>query len=285
MSGTVSGLSPVATYLQAMTDESESAATYAKTDGVEQNYISTFEKDAVNITSASSLMSNYKALAVVLGAYGLSSIQNETALVKDLLTQDPSSTSSVAAKSANPAWQKFAAAFSVWNQASSSSSASSSSPFSDASSISSIVTSYEESKYESHLNDASNGSGIGNALYFTRAMTTDMTLSQIMSDSTLLKVVETVSGYDPTEFGALDYDQQVQMLKKSVNLSDFSSTEKIQKYAERYLAMLQITPQTSSQPATLLSLYGSDGSNTNVALSVFGISSASTSSLITALFG
>ncbi|WP_173582136.1 DUF1217 domain-containing protein [Acetobacter musti] len=287
MSG-ISGLSPVATYILDEKDEAKAATTYAKTDATVSNYVTSFENDASTITSASALMKNYKALAVVLGAYGLSSIQGETALVKDLLTQDPTSSTSVAAKSGNATWLKFAKAFAAWNETSSSaSSTSSSTPFSDPTELESTVSSYEMSQYETSLesSDSTTGtvSGVGYALYFSRVMSGSMTLNDIMSDSKLLKVVETVSGFNPTEFGALDYDEQKRLLTKSVDLSDFSSSEKIQQYAERYLGMLQITPQTVTKTNTVLSLYGSDGS-TDPALSLFGLSSGSTS-LVSQLFG
>ncbi|MBV1836262.1 DUF1217 domain-containing protein [Acetobacter estunensis] len=280
MSGAISGLSPVSTYLASMKDEDQSAAIYAKTNGTIANYVTSFENDAVNITSASALMKNYKAMSVVLGAYGLSSIQNETALVKDLLTQDPTSSTSVAAKSGNSAWLAFAKAFSAWNETSSSSTATS--PFADSSTVETLAAKYEETQYESSLEDSDSTSGVGNALYFTRTMTSSMTLNDIMSDSSLLKVVETVSGYNPTQFGALDYDEQKRLLSKKVDLSDFSTPAKVQKYAEQYLTMLQITPQTTDKPATLLSLYGADGSGSSV-LSLFGVSSST--SLVSALYG
>ncbi|MFT8719366.1 DUF1217 domain-containing protein [Acetobacter sp.] len=279
MSGLTS-VSPVTTYLTSLTDEEKTAANYAKTNSEVTNYTSSFEKDAVNITSASDLMKNYKALSVVLGAYGLGSIQNSTALVKDLLTQDPTSSTSVAAKSGNASWLAFAKAFASLNQ--SSSSTSSSSLFSDQSTVDSIVTKYEEKSYETSLESSKSTSGVGNALYFTRTMTSSMTLNDIMSDSTLLKVVETVSGFNPTQFGVLDFDEQKRLLTKTVKLSDFSTPEKIQQYAERYLTILQFNPQSVTTAPSLLSLYGADGSDGSV-LSLFGVSSDSTS-LITSLF-
>ena len=281
MSAIITGLSPVALYEHNLKDEGKAASNYSRTDVTVRNYTSSFEKDAVTITSASALMKNYKALTVVLGAYGLGSIQNSPALVKDLLTQDPTSSKSVSAKSGNAAWTAFAKAFSAFNT--SGSSASTTSPFADQSTVDSIITKYEEKSYETALEAQQSTSGVGNALYFTRTMKTGMTVNQIMSDSTLLKVVETVSGYNPTQFGVLDYDEQKRLIQKTYKASDFSSEAKIQKYAERYLAILQFNPQTITKPATMLSLYGSDGSS-DPTLSMFGITSSG-ASLVSQLFG
>lgn len=283
MSGSISGLSPVATYLVDEKNETKAASQYAKTNTTVQNDVKAFQSSAASITSADALMKNYKALSVVLGAYGLGSLQSSTALVKDLLTQNPTSSSSVAAKSGNATWLKFAKAFSAWNEASASSTSTSKAIFSDPTELETVVSNYEKNQYETSLESSNSTSGVGNALYFTRTMSSSMTLTDIMSDSKLLKVVETVSGYNPTQFGALDYEEQKRLLTKSVKLSDFSSPQKIQQYAQRYLATLQINPQPVTQPKTLLSLYDSDGS-TNSTLSLFGITSSS-GSLVSQLFG
>ncbi|MDG6094644.1 DUF1217 domain-containing protein [Acetobacter sp. AN02] len=260
-------------------DEDKYSDTYAKTDAQTLGEVGQFRKIAPEIKTADDLLNNYKALTVVLGAYNLGSLQNSRALVKALMTQDPTSDTSVAAKSKNPTWIAFAKDFSAWQGTSSSTSAADQ-PFGTADKISAIITKFQKNQFEDSLNE--DDSGVGNALYFTRTMTDSMNLTNIMGDTKLLKVVETVSGFDPTTFGALSYDQQVRMLSKVVKTSDFSTPEKIKQYAERYLAMLQINPQPSSKPATMLSLYGADGSSNSI-LSLFGDSSGS-SSLVSALF-
>lgn len=267
----ISSISPVAQYITAEKDESTAAATYAKTDAVTNREVTSFEKDASTITSTSDLLNNYSALQTVLGAYGLSSISGETAVIKDLLTQDPTSSTSLAKSSGNATWLAFADAFQTWGENGGSTSAT---PFTS-DEISSIVSKFEESQYES--SDANQDSGLGNALYFTRTMTSDMSLSDIMSNSTLLKVVETVSDYNPDQFGVLDYSEQESLLSKKVDLSDFSTSAGIQKYAEQYLAMLQINPQTPDKPASMLDLFGGDDSDEGI-LALFGDSGSSSSS-------
>lgn len=269
----ISSISPVTQFLQAQKDEATASANYAKTDTLTQREATSFEKDASSITSASDLMGNYSALQVVLGAYGLGSISNETALVKQLLTQDPSSSTSLAKSSGNAQWLAFADAFESMGANGGTATAT---PFtSDV--ISSVVTKFEETQYEE--SKANTKTGIGNALYFTRTMTSATTLSGIMSDSKLLNVVETAEGFDPDTFGALDYDQQVRMLSAKVNMNDFSSAENIQKYAEKYLVMLQINPQTTDDPATMLDLFGGDDSDDGILALFGGSDDTSTSSL------
>ena len=261
-------VSPVSDYLNAVKDESTAAATYATTDATTKNEVAAFTKNAASITSADGLLKNYSALQVVLGAYGLSSISGETALIKDLLTQDPTSSKSLAKSSGNATWLAFADAFSTWGANGGSSATS---PFtSDL--ISSITSQFEQSQYEN--NTANSNSGIGNALYFTRKMGNVTSIAGLMSDPTLMKVVETTLGYDPDQFGALDYDQQVRILTKKVDLSKISTPDQIQKYAEQYLAMLQINPQTPSKDATMMDLFGGSPDSNSI-LQLFGSSSSS----------
>lgn len=328
----ISGLSPVSQYLIDLKDEKKAAADYAQTNPMENYAIKKFEKDAAGITSSTALLNNYTALQVALGAYGLGSIINETALVKDLLTQDPNSPKSLARSSDNATWLAFAEAFANLGQASanttsSSDKGSSSDKTSSTSAtnttdktkqanqsnqkatnlalidttktndqdkttshqngftpekIASVIQAYELNQYET--NTANTNSGIGNALYFTRAIAGKKTIDEIMSDSRLLNVVVTVCGFNPDQFGVLGFDQQQRLIKENFKFSSISTPQKIQEYAEKYLAMLQINPQPPDTPETMMDLFGSS-SNSNSVLALFGDNgSSSEASLYSSLF-
>ncbi|GBQ18885.1 DUF1217 domain-containing protein [Gluconacetobacter sacchari] len=141
--------------------------------------------------------------------------------------------------------------------------------------IGTVVSQFEQEQYENSPDMQDDG--VGNALYFTRKMSGITSLSQLMSDTTLLTVAETVSGYDPSTFGTLDYDEQVRLLKNKVDLTKLSTPKEIQQYAEQYLALLQITPQKPDKPASLMDLYGGDTSDEGIA-ALFGASDSSSSS-------
>ncbi|WP_220790220.1 DUF1217 domain-containing protein [Gluconacetobacter takamatsuzukensis] len=154
----------------------------------------------------------------------------------------------------------------------------------DGISVGQTLANFEKTQYEN--NTANQDSGVGDALYFTRTMgagkITD--LAGLMSDSTLLKVVEVVNGYDPDQFGVLDYDQQVRLLQNKVDFSKLKTTQQIQQYAERYLAMLQINPPSTDKPASMMDLFGGGSSNSGI-VSLFGAgSSSSSSSLYSSMF-
>ncbi|MCH4142812.1 DUF1217 domain-containing protein [Acetobacter peroxydans] len=146
-----------------------------------------------------------------------------------------------------------------------------------------LVDDFEQTQYEQ--SKANQKDGVGNALYFSRKISGVTTLAQVMSDSTLLKVVETVLGYNPDQIGALDYSQQVQMLTGKIDFSQFTTADGIKKYAEQYLAMLQINPQTSSDALSTMDLFGGSNSSEGI-VALFDVSSSSSgsSSLYSALF-
>lgn len=271
MSSSLSVMPAIPQYLTIVRNEAASVSRYEQTVPADQHEVAAFRATAPTIDSAKALLVNYKALKVVLGANGLSSLMGQTAVVRDLLTQDPDAPTSLARKSGNAKWLSFAKSFASWSP----------SPLGSAEAIAQISQKYMTNQFETAKQAET--PGVGNALYFTRTMSNVSSVSQIMADPKLLNVVETVSGFDSTQFGALDYDEQVRLLTPKINMKDFSSPAGIQRYAQRYLAMLQVNPQPTSTPATTLSLYGASGGSAGI-LSLFGQSGgASSASLFSML--
>jgi len=271
MSSSISAMPAVPQYLSIVKDEQASVNRWEKTSSSSQQALTAFKAEASSITTPDQLLKNYKALKVVLGAYNMSSNIDQTAVLKQLMTQDPTSSKSLAQRSGNASWKAFATAFSDW----------STSPLSSEDTLSKIAQNYLTNGYESSVQNET--PGLGDALYFTRTVTSDMKLSSIMADPKLLKVAEKVCGFDTTQFGALDYDQQVRLLGNKLDLSRLSTSQGVQRFAEQYLALLQISPEASTTPASMLTLYGSGGTSDGI-LSLFtGSSSSSSSSLYSAL--
>lgn len=129
------------------------------------------------------------------------------------------------------------------------------------SNVTSIVSQYEVNQYETAQGKVT--AGMDSALYFTRKAPAITSLSQLMSDTTLLKVITTDLGLADT-YGQLPYEQQVKLLTSKVKLSDFSSPTKIQNYAERFLALTseQAAGAGAVDPGLIL-LTGGTTSSTN----------------------
>ena len=114
MSSTVSGLSPITTYLSIVKNETKQAALMVKADPAMQRAVSGFLADTIDISSPTDLLSskNQSALQVVLGAYNMSGMSTETGLLKQLLTQDPSAAGSLVKSLGNTSYLDFVSAMS-----------------------------------------------------------------------------------------------------------------------------------------------------------------------------
>ncbi|QHI96486.1 DUF1217 domain-containing protein (plasmid) [Aristophania vespae] len=272
-------LSPVAQYITAVKDEQKVADIYVKTDATTKRYLEDFRKKAPSITTPKQLMDDFTSNKVVLEAYNLGSVAKQPALEKKLLTENPHYHKALAATSKNAAWLAFADAFDkirtktatlnvplepepVDTTSPTSSGAYSMTP----DFIEATAKSYELRQYENSKDLQK--SGVGNALYFTRTMQSGKIkdINDLMSDATIMKVVEAVNGYNPDQFAALDFQQQQRIMKQKVDLKEFTDADgnpdakKIQRYAERYLTVVQLHPEYNQidQPANIMDLFGGD---------------------------
>lgn len=144
----------------------------------------------------------------------------------------------------------------------------------DASNVGSIVSSFETGSYEAAQD--TQYPGMGDALYYTRTMGSVTSIDQLMSNSKLLAVVTTSLGMS-SYFGGLDYDQQVSILTKQVNLKTFTSSAGIQRTAEQYL--INQASSGSTTPTGLVALLDGDtASDTDMLSLITGASTTTTSS-------
>ena len=104
----------------------------------------------------------------------------------------------------------------------------------DAANVKTILSQYETNQYETQ--EGQEVPGMTDALYFTRTAPAITSITQLMSDTTLLNVVTTNLGLSDT-YGELPYDQQVTLLTSKVNLSTFSNPTSLQHYVEQFLAL------------------------------------------------
>jgi uncharacterized protein DUF1217 len=109
MSSTLSGLSPITTYLSIIKNEQSQVTQFAKTDPTTKLNVAALHSDAANIKSPTDLLSskNERALQVVLGAYNMSGQSTETGLLKQLLTQNPSASGSLVMSSGSTNYLHF----------------------------------------------------------------------------------------------------------------------------------------------------------------------------------
>jgi hypothetical protein len=275
MSGSIA--SPIQTYLTDSANEAKYASASALANAQQTNLINYFTANAASITTPTALLNNYKALSVVLGAFGIGNLINSTALVKQLITQDPTSTSSVAYQIGNAKYISFANALQSWNPP----------PFSTSSGVNAIITAYKNNNFEAQAGTQT--PGMQQALYFTRTAGSITSLTQLQSDSDLMAVAVTGLGLPLTDFDNLSFDQQTALMQQKLNIGDLQKPSYVQHLAELYLVQQQLNNSSATptiQPGTIASLFTSSNSGSgNSLLSILQSAQEASSGTTASLLG
>jgi hypothetical protein len=259
-------LPPIPLYLSYAANETADAVTTTKSSPEAQSLIAHFQATAAKITTPKQLLSDYKSLSVVLGAFGLSNQINNTALLNKLLTQNPSAKGSLASQ-LGAKYLQFAKAISTWNTGTGT--GATKSPFAQAGDRTALVTAYEVNNFEASVN--SQAPGLQDALYFTRKIASVTSVTQLQSDPTLLAVAVTTAGLPLTNFQVLSFAQQTHILTTKINLKNFQNPADVKRAAEQYLVSQQTNVNTTAQtvaPGSLLSLFGGSDTTGNSIISI-----------------
>jgi hypothetical protein len=215
-------------------------------------------------------LKNYKALSVVLGAFQLGSSIGSTALLQKLLTEDPTSKSSVAYRSGNAKFLAFAHALHSWSPP----------PFSTADGVNAIVSAYKTNNFEAQADTQT--PGIQKALYFTRIAPSITSYTQLQSDPALLAVAVTGIGLPLNAYQNLDFTQQTALLKQKLTITDLQKPAFVQHLAELYLVQQQLTAGTqvsTPQAGSLLNAFAGADTSAGSLLSIIQGSNGGTTSL------
>ena len=114
MSG-VSSSTALSVYLSTIKDEQTQVSRYVASDRQVASTASSFTSTAATLTTPTAILSNYKALQVLTGAYNLSGQIGQTAVLRDLLTQNADSSTSLVSETDNADYLHFARATSDRN--------------------------------------------------------------------------------------------------------------------------------------------------------------------------
>ncbi len=249
MSGTV-GLSPINLYVTYAAHETTRAAAALKADPQASALAAYFKKVAPTLTSPAALLKDYKALTVVLTAFGLQGSIGDTAIIKKLLTQYPTSKTSLAQTLGNAKYALFANALSNWTTP----------PFSTASAVNQLISSYGVNLFEQSADQQA--PGLANALAFTREAPSLTKITEIQSDTNLLAVAVTGSGLPLQNYEELGFDQQTAILTSKLKVADLQKPTYVTHLVEQYLVE-QSSGTGDSEPSlgSTASLYD-DGADT-----------------------
>ncbi len=253
MSGTV-GASPIDLYTLYAKNEPSRAAASIKSNAQATALIGYFTKAAPGITSPDALLKNYKALSVVLGAFNLPDAIGNTAILRKLLTQDPTAKTSLANTLGNVKYKLLAQALSNWRTP----------PFATAGAVKQIVQAYTVNTFETAAN--AEAPGLANALYFTREAPSLKSVAAVQSDSNLLAVVITSLGLPVQNYEQLDFDQQTAILKGKFHPTDLQKPAYVTKAAEQYLVAQQSNAAAGPAPGSVAALYDDNADTSGDAL-------------------
>lgn len=264
-------LPAIQTYLSISSTEAKQITKYESADLQTKSDISYFTKQAPKFKTVDAFLKDYRSVGIVLNAFGMRANVAQTALLRKLITQDPTTATSVAQKLGNPLYLRFAKAMTQFNPP----------PFSVASNVAAVITAIGTNNFEAAKDMQS--PGLQNALYFKRSIGSLVTLTQIMSDPKLLTVI-TVATNMPNQFGTLDYDKQVQLLSSKIDLKKFQNTSYVDNFVKRYLALNTAMNVTTERSSGSLSILASSGPATNILSVLMPISSSSNTDRILSLF-
>lgn len=188
-----------------------------------------FSEEITNIKSVDDLMKNYTVLTMVLSAFQLESEIDKPAMVRKILTESTTDSDSLVNRLVEPRWTKLAEAMHSLN----------SDPdfFQKQENVDAILTGYRTNEYEKF--EGQNADGVREAMYFKRLAGDIESVTQIIADKAMMKVIRVSLGL-PESFQALSFDQQLERLEKLVDVTDFQDPEKISDIIDRFLIFTQV---------------------------------------------
>jgi hypothetical protein len=249
MSGSTVSTLPI--YKMVSANEDARVIAFGRSDPQTKTDIAYFLKQAPKIQTADALLKDYRSLSIVLSAFGMKSALQQTALLKKLMTEDPTNKKSVAHRIANPTYLRFASAMAQFKT----------SPFANTSNVNALVKAVQTQNFEAAQDARS--PGMADALYFKRTVGSLTTITQLMSDPRLLKVAQSATNM-PDQFGTLDYSFQVKLLSKQITMKNFQNGAYVDKFVGRYLAIASASNATSADTTGAMSILSGSGSSTNI---------------------
>ena len=270
MSGTMI-LPPIPTFQMVSANEGKYVSAFAASDPQTKSDAAYFNSVASTLTTPEALLNNYRALNIVLNAFGIGSYAQDTALLKQLMTQNPSDASSTAYQIDSPALTRFATAMGQFATP----------PFASSSNVTALLNAGATNNFESQEDSLS--PGIADALYFSRSIGSITSVDQLMADPKLLQVAEVATNM-PSSFGTLDFNTQQSLLSAQINIGDFQKPAYVQQFVTKYLALNEENNATPTDTTGALAILSGSGSSDSILSALMPQSSSSSTDPLLALF-
>jgi hypothetical protein len=214
-----------------------------------------FQDNIGQVKTVDQFVNNKRLFTYAMTAFGLSDMTYAKSLIKKVLEQGTTSSSALANKLNNPKILALAKAFNFKLYGADTTQT--------IAATSDVVYKYVMQKLET--NEGNKNAGVQLALYFQQNASKITSGYSILADSSLLKVVQTtlgISSYTSTE----NVDRQAAQFDKLLKYSDFSDSNKVRKFLERFTAQYDAA-NPSASASTIVSAVRSS-SSTSVSFSV-----------------
>jgi hypothetical protein len=164
---------PIVDYKLAVANQAQLLAQFKKSPSYTQavNY---YQANIAKVGSVDDLLKNRQLLTVALSAFQLEGDINNTGIIKKLLTQDPSQTTSLANQLLDPRYLAFAKAF--WSL-----STDGGASIQTATSINAVLAGYQTNQYEKFVSSTDNDPSVRQAMYVQRTSQDSIDISSVGS--------------------------------------------------------------------------------------------------------
>ncbi|HXT05453.1 MAG TPA: DUF1217 domain-containing protein [Roseiarcus sp.] len=184
-----------------------------------------YQANIGKVSTIGEFVGNYRLLSYALNAYGLGDQINNKALIAKVLEQGTSSPRALANTLENAHWKAFADAFNF-------SAAGSAAPAS-ATAVATTTSDYVEQKLEE--NQGQSDPGVQLALYFARVAPTITNSLQMLADTNLTQVVQTIFNL-PAGTSETQINNEAAALQKLMPVSELKGPATVKSLTERFTA-------------------------------------------------
>ena len=196
-----------------------------------------------DMKSIDDFLGDYRLYSYAMKAHGLSDMTYAKAFMRKVLTEGVASSSTFANKLSDARYREFATAFDFARLGDKATSASAAQV--------GTVEKYVRQRLEEDA--GSQNEGVRLALYFERKAPKITNIYQILADPALIKVAQIALGISSMTSMA-DVDKQANMLSEKIDVTDFQTPAKLQKFLQRFSVMWEVEngSATSQSAATIL---------------------------------
>src|SRR5713226_3463283 len=160
---------PIVDYIMATKNQAQYLAQFQKTPSYAQA-VAHYRDNIGNVTSVDALLKDRKLLTVALSAFQLESQINNTGIIRKLLSEDPTSKTSLAQQLIDPRYLRFAQTFAALRSDGGAS-------LQNPNSVNSVLAGYQTNEYDKWVANTTNDSTVRQALYFQQTIQDTLDIS------------------------------------------------------------------------------------------------------------